>query len=124
MCLPHDIASRINLGEDRPVLTFASTHLCHQSEENRIDQVRKINSILLEAEGPVILAGDFNARRDDDSMRIMWSRGWLDFSGKHSRIDYILGREQDGLKVSGSAMTEDRVASDHFPILVKVELPE
>jgi endonuclease/exonuclease/phosphatase family metal-dependent hydrolase len=117
------LITRIEAGGDGRLVTMANTHLCHQSEENRIDQVRRINSLLGEVKGPVLLAGDFNAREGDDSMRIMWSRDWLDLSADHSRIDYILSRKQDGLKVTGSRMIEDRVTSDHFPVLVQIELP-
>ncbi len=118
------LITRIKIDENGGFITLANTHLCSQSEENRIDQVRRINSILSGIEGPVLLAGDFNARREDDSMRLMWSRGWLDLSAPHSRIDYILSRTKEEVKVTGSRMLEDRVTSDHFPILVKIELPE
>ena len=115
------LVTRIDTGEKAGIITLANTHLCHQSEENRIDQVRRINSLLLETEGPLILAGDFNARQGNDSMRIMWSRDWVDCSEAHSRIDYILTRRQDRATVTGSRMLEDRVASDHFPILVEID---
>lgn len=117
------LITRIEVGENGRTVTLANTHLCHQSEENRIDQVRRLNSLLGEVSGPVLLAGDFNARKDNDSMRIMWSREWVDLSASHSRIDYILGRKQDGLKVTDSRMIEDRITSDHFPVLVQIELP-
>ncbi len=117
------LITRIKLDENDGYITLADTHLCSQSEENRIDQVRRINSILSGVEEPVFLAGDFNARKGDDPMRLMWSRGWLDLSDAHSRIDYILSREKNGVKVTGSTMLEDRVTSDHFPILVQIELP-
>lgn len=113
----------IDTGETAGIITLADTHLCHRSEENRIDQVRRINSLLLEAEGPVILAGDFNAEEGNDSMRLAWSRGWIDLSKPHSRIDYVLGREKDGATAVSRRMVEDRVTSDHFPILVRVEFP-
>lgn len=118
------LITRIAAGEKGSIVTFANTHLCHQSEENRIEQIRRITSLLSGIEGPVILAGDFNARNENDSMRLLWSREWLDCSAPHSRIDYILSRKQDGIKVTGSRMLEDRVTSDHFPILVKIEFQE
>ena len=118
------LITRIKIDENGRFVTLANTHLCSQSEENRIDQVRRINTIFSGVEGPVILAGDFNARMGDDSMRLMWSRGWVDLSAQHSRIDYILSRTGEGVKVTGSRMLEDRVTSDHFPILVNIELPE
>ncbi len=118
------LVTRIKIDENGGFITVADTHLCSQSEENRIDQVRRINTILSGIEEPVLLAGDFNARREDDSMRLMWSREWSDLSASHSRIDYILSRAKDRVKVTGSRMLEDRVTSDHFPILVKIELPE
>ena len=117
------LITRIEVGENGRAFILANTHLCHQSEENRIDQVRMLQSLLGEIDGPLLLAGDFNARKDNDSMRLIWSREWLDLTADHSRIDYILGRRQDGLKVTGSRMIEDRVTSDHFPILLKIELP-
>jgi len=117
------LITEIDTGEIAGVITVADTHLCHRSEESRIDQVRKINSLLLPMDNPVILAGDFNAVESEDSMRLAWSRGWLDLSHPHSRIDYVLSRESDGAKVISRKMIEDRVTSDHFPILVLLEFP-
>ena len=118
------LLTRIQTGNDREILSLGNTHLCHQSEENRIDQIRRINSILSGIEGPLVLAGDFNARKGNDSMRLMWSRDWQDLSAGHSRIDYILVRGRDQGRLTGSRMIEDRVTSDHFPILVKITFPE
>jgi len=118
------LLAKIDTGGAGGIITLGNTHLCHQSEENRIDQVRRINSLLDGIEGSVFLGGDFNARKNNDSMRIMWSRGWTDFSSRHSRIDYILGREKDGVSLVSSRMIEDRVTSDHFPIVVEVSFPE
>ena len=118
------LIGEIDTGEIAGVISVADTHLCHRSEESRIDQVRRINSLLLQMDHPVVLAGDFNAVESEDSMRLAWSRGWLDLSHPHSRIDYILSRETDGAKVISRKMIEDRVTSDHFPILVVLEFPE
>ena len=118
------LLTTIDTGVTAGKITFANTHLCHQSEENRIDQVRRVNSLLEGIEEPVFLLGDFNAREDNDSMRIMWSRNWLDLSSGHSRIDYILARKQDQIRVGDSRMIEDRVTSDHFPIVVEISFPE
>lgn len=110
----------IDTGRKAGKITLANTHLCHQSESNRIDQVRRINALVGELEGPLILAGDLNARRENDSMRLMWSRDWVDCSDPYSRIDYILTRKRDGAKVIKAQMLEDKVTSDHFPIMVEL----
>jgi endonuclease/exonuclease/phosphatase family metal-dependent hydrolase len=118
------LITQIAAGERGGNITFANTHLCHQSEENRIDQIRRLTSLIDGIKGPVLLAGDFNARSINDSMRLLWSRDWMDCSAPHSRIDYILSRKSDGIEATGSRMIKDKVTSDHFPILVKIKLPE
>ncbi|MCF7974462.1 MAG: endonuclease/exonuclease/phosphatase family protein [Phycisphaerae bacterium] len=106
-----------------PEFLFAGTHLCHQSEELRTDQVRQINKYLPQSgAAPVILAGDFNARSGSPPMNELLKNGWLDATADISRIDYILLRRTDPWRVVSTSTIDERVASDHKPVLAVLEL--
>ena len=105
-----------------PEFIFVGTHLCHQSEETRFEQMTRIHSLLSDVEDvPVILAGDLNARKGSPPMNVLLEEKWRDASGPDSRIDYILVRLKDPWKVVEVRIIEDDVASDHFPVLVVLD---
>lgn len=101
-----------------PPFVFVGTHLCHQSGETRLDQVKELNRIVSGQAGPVILAGDFNARPGSDPMAFLAERGWLDAVAPRSRIDYVLVRQSDPWRVKSVEIPDEPVASDHMPVLV------
>ena len=107
---------------DLPEFIFVGTHLCHQSEETRLEQMTRIHSIFSDEENvPVILAGDLNAREGSSPMNVLLQNGWKDASAPDSRIDYILIRSKDPWKVVDVRIVENNVASDHFPVFVILE---
>ncbi|HTN74388.1 MAG TPA: endonuclease/exonuclease/phosphatase family protein [Pirellulaceae bacterium] len=116
------LEAKIKPDNGLPELVFLSTHLCHLSERVRTQQAKKLNEIVAADVGPpVLLAGDFNAQYDSDTLRALREKRWLD-SAKHAKvIDYILLRPIDGWRVVELQTLDEPVASDHLPILAVLE---
>jgi len=116
------LAAKITPDGGLPELIFVGTHLCHQSEETRFEQMTRIHSLFSDEEdAPVILAGDLNARKGSSPMNVLLQNGWKDASSPDSRIDYILVRSKDPWEVVDVRIIKDDVASDHYPVLVVLE---
>jgi endonuclease/exonuclease/phosphatase family metal-dependent hydrolase len=108
-----------------PKLVFAGTHLSNVSGDTRVQQVKEIRKKLRGREDtPVILAGDFNARPGSSPMETMLGNDWIDATAPESVIDYILLRRQDGWRVREIKTVDDRIVSDHRPVLVELEWRE
>lgn len=140
----HQLPQRTNR-EPRIVLTatiaapggevvFATTHLDHQIEEVRVEQVAAINNLFVAADAAVIiLCGDFNAGPESGSMRRLLEH-WTDTAGKYAgptipavapkrRIDYILARVKPGsLKTVRSEVLNEPIASDHRPLVADIKI--
>ena len=115
---------------------FASVHLDHISENARCVQVKTLNdwfeSVYGNADKPVFLCGDFNARPDSETIRLV-SEDWLQLSGtdftfstKDPRkcLDYIFSyKDAIPVKViSAEVLTAGtETLSDHFPVKVVVQ---
>lgn len=116
------LQARITPDNGLPAFILIGTHLCHQSETTRADQTEQINKLVAEEGGsPVILAGDLNARTGSVPMNILLQKRWIDASAPKSRIDYVLLRQNDPWKVIEVTVIDERVASDHRPVLVVLE---
>ncbi len=116
------LVAKIEPDNGLPGFLFAGTHLCHQSEELRTDQARQINLRLPEkGEIPVILTGDLNARKGSATMKELLGKRWIDATEKISRIDYILLRPNDPWRVVEVGNIDERIASDHKPVLAVLE---
>ncbi len=103
-------------------LVFISTHLCHQDNDVRLMQTRRLAELFADQGGPpLILAGDFNARADSDPMRVLLEEGWIDTIAPKSIIDYILVRASDPWKIREVVIVDEPVVSDHDPILSILE---
>ena len=105
-----------------PEFMLVGTHLCHQSNETRLEQARQINRVLpADGERPVILAGDLNARPGSEPMQELLAERWVDVIAPQSRIDYVLTRKGDPWRVVEVNIVEEPVVSDHKPVLVVLE---
>lgn len=103
-------------------LTFVGTHLCHQKNENRVQQTQRIRQLFSQEGGsPVILAGDFNARSGSEPMKVLLDAGWVDGVAPRSVIDYVLVRSGDPWQVKEVTIIPEPVVSDHNPVLVVLE---
>ena len=116
------LAARIIPDNGLPEFILAGTHLCHQSDEIRTDQTRKINALLPAKDGPpIILGGDLNARKGSNPMKELLAERWVDATEPISRIDYILLRPGDPWRIVEVKTIDERVASDHRPVLAVLE---
>ena len=115
-----------------PLLQFTSTHFDQGREsENRLAQANALDDLLAAGNGPSILAGDMNARRDTDVMQAL-EASWtntasldgvpLDALGRpRSRGDHILVRPAQSWRVVEWQVVDETVTSDHRPILAILE---
>jgi len=123
----------VKAGERGPVLQFTSTHLDQGRDQgSRLEQAMSLNRLLVgDNDRAAILAGDMNARRDTDVMTILeglWTNASASDSSPMSvderprlRGDYVLCRPMDEWRVVESRVIDERVASDHRPVLVVLE---
>lgn len=127
------IAAVVRIGTGGPDLIFVGTHLDHTRDPaDRIAQARRINGSFVRENGPpTVLAGDLNAAPGSGPMNLMLSY-WTDASGgspaptipvvsPNRRIDYVLYRPAAAWRVVESRVIDERLASDHRPLLVVLE---
>ncbi len=120
---------QVKAGDEGPVVAFTVTHLDPGGDEtNRLRQATALNDLVTQGNLPAILAGDMNARADTDVMSILDSR-WTNASlanldaGERQRLrgDFVLYRPADCWRLVESQVIDDRIASDHRPVLVVLE---
>ena len=70
---------------------------------------------------PLILAGDLNSRRGRPPMDELLRERWTAAPTTEAPIDYVLVRREDPWRVVESHVIDERVASDHRPVLVVLE---
>jgi len=130
------LAATIKLGEAGPQFTFISTHLDYKAKSSdRPAQVKKLNDLFAgDDAGLSILAGDMNAQPGEEEIKVLREK-WE--SAAHAPgmkaqptypsdkpgvlIDYVLLRPQKQWRVVEVNVLEEKVASDHRPLLVVVE---
>jgi endonuclease/exonuclease/phosphatase family metal-dependent hydrolase len=122
--------AKVGFGNGKELI-FAGTHLCHEFEENRTEQVKEIKNILSRYPAPIVLTGDFNFTSEENGHKVL-SENFKDaaltlgspqntYSSLEAkiRIDYFwLGNETDWEIISVEVL--DVAFSDHKPLLVKV----
>ncbi len=114
-------------------VTVLGTHLDHRNAGQRMAQAREIERVLAgrREEGLMILAGDLNEEPDAPTIQMLL-KGWKDatagrnlktFPAKAPRkqIDYVLYRPAAGWRVVESRVIDEKVASDHAPVLTVFE---
>lgn len=115
------------------LLQVFTAHLELFSESDRIQQSKEIVELIGDV-GPAILLGDFNASPETpeiETVRVGFTNSWTVFQGKEVAtfpadapeecIDYIFaGRGVTPVRIS--LVTDDPVASDHLPVLARLEV--
>jgi endonuclease/exonuclease/phosphatase family metal-dependent hydrolase len=125
------LAVRVRLPGDAGELTFVGIHL-YRTEEERLAQTRRLlDELPSEAEGPVILAGDFNSRPGSSVMELIGEtftvadKGGDRFTFPSHRpdreIDFVAWRPDGRFAVVESRAIDEPVASDHRPVLLVLE---
>ncbi len=114
-------------------MAFVGTHLDHQRDQsNRMMQVKRILELYENYELPIVLAGDLNAVPGSDPINLLLRR-WSDAARADPqptfpsvkparRIDYIMYKPKGRWKVVEIRVIDEKVASDHCPVLAVLEL--
>lgn len=119
---------RVKLPTGKEV-AFASTHLDHKGDpSDRLSQLKEVIRVTKEIDGPVILAGDFNALPDSATMEMVYDNfsptcedcgHTYPANNPNKTIDYIVYKDpSNSLRVLENTVIEEPKASDHRPIRV------
>ena len=124
-------------------ISFYSTHLDFQREEQRALQVREILDITSSSKRPAVIVGDLNAAPDAPELQPLFSVFTDTFAALGQNEDYTFGADIDGVPGSGSvenpnlridyiltargatatsAAVIKTSASDHLPIVAKLSV--
>jgi len=127
------LAVRVRPAARGPVLLFVGTHLDHVRDERlRLRQARKLNELFVDnTGGPVILAGDLNASPSSRTIKALLEH-WRPVGGESpkptypskdpkQKLDYILVRPGDRWRVVEVRVIDEKIASDHRPLLAVLE---
>lgn len=123
----------IKVKKDDKEFYFASTHLDHlQIEDNRILQANQLKQIVTDLNKPLILAGDFNARPETQTMTIV--KGFMTLGCRQQcpftfpsnapdrTIDYIMYSPVDKFAINSYNAIPYLTASDHAPVVATIEI--
>lgn len=126
--------AHVELGNGRKI-SFAGTHLCHESEVNRTAQVHAIVDFFKDYVHPVVIAGDFNLEEDEEGYTLM-SEFYQDAAHEARnvkptystedpkiRIDYIWVSKKSEVMILEVDVL-DIAFSDHMPLIAKVKFPK
>ena len=113
-------------------VSFISTHLAHENESARSNQVAKLIYDLKKVKHPVIIAGDLNSKPYQIPIKLFLNAGFhfsdeakvytFNAAKPTRKIDYILTR--GNIKVYGptprTKVIDEQLASDHRPLFGKL----
>ncbi len=118
--------------ESGDTIRFIGTHLDHtRDDHNRFIQAKELNRALTKDERPAILVGDLNEEPDKRGMQHLfteWERSFKTDVPTYpsdepvKKIDYVLFRPAERWRVLEKRVLDERIASDHRPVLVVLEL--
>jgi endonuclease/exonuclease/phosphatase family metal-dependent hydrolase len=122
---------RVAVGPDGRPVSVVGIHL-YMTPEERLAQAQALNEALAEST-PVVLAGDFNSRRGDRILRFLAESDWfvVDKRGPFEtfpadeparEIDFVMLRPAAAFEVVEHTVVDERLASDHRPLLVVLRL--
>lgn len=116
-------------------LRFISTHFQHNVHEDRVAEAKAINRYFTtKSDIPTILAGDMNARPDEEPIQILLKQ-WTNAIDKdatptapstkpRSRIDYVFYRPATKFEVIETKVIAEPLASDHRPVFAILKLKQ
>ena len=120
---------RVNTGAKFGEISFVGIHNDWTRENLRVAQCKALVEKLDNLQLPIILAGDFNAGRDSESVELLLGSGF-EILAKNKvntfpstlpkvEIDFIMSRGLKNKKFTHSVIDE-RIASDHRPVLIEL----
>lgn len=120
---------KVKLGNYPKLVSYISIHNSWTNEDIRIKQIKKLLRLLGKPEHPTILAGDFNAKRGDDSLQLLKHAGWKilnsqidkisDARASDPQIDFFVISNFSYQSVK-SYVIDETLASDHRPIFAEI----
>ena len=124
-----EIQVKIKSGD---VIRFVGTHLDHEKDpHNRFIQAQELNRVLTQDDLPSILVGDLNETPDQKGMQLLFQEWEPSFKTNEptfpsdnpiKKIDDVLFRPANRWRVLETKVLDEKVASDHCPVLVVLEL--
>lgn len=125
-------AAEITVKIGGAMLTLVSTHLDHRSDALRMRQWETLAKALSEVRGPAVLAGDLNDTPESKLIAAI-KKEWTDATAKpgeptipaekpRQKIDFVFISPAAKFKIIESKVIEEKVASDHRPVLAVVEV--
>jgi len=126
------VAVVVRAGKTGPMLQFVGTHLDHQRDSLRLRQARQLNALFAKAAArAVILAGDLNATPASKPIAALREH-WTPAAGPGAaptwpsarprrKIDYVLFRPAAGWRIIEARVLDEKLASDHRPLLAVLE---
>ncbi|MGW8123898.1 endonuclease/exonuclease/phosphatase family protein [Roseivirga echinicomitans] len=113
-------------------IRFVGTHLDHEADDyNRFIQAKELDRVIRRDDVPTILVGDLNETPENRGMQLLfknWERSFDDNAFTFpsdtpiKKIDYVLFRPAQRWRILEKRVIDERVASDHRPVLVVLEL--
>jgi endonuclease/exonuclease/phosphatase family metal-dependent hydrolase len=126
------VIARNDAGQEESIV-FASTHLDFTAEpSDRLRQAAIIAQAFADEQRPMILAGDFNCRPGSPPLELL-GRQFVNTTADDptatnppeqpiSKIDHVLVKPAERWRVVDVQVVPEMVASDHRPVVVKLEL--
>lgn len=135
MGIDMDVSSVFGEGAE---IRFLNTHFdwlrSIGSQEARLATVEVIErGFFVDSDLPSILTGDLNAEPNSAPIQKLLEKGWINKEGGEElytipvlnprrQIDYILVRPATSWKIVDIEVIQERVASDHLPVVMILEL--
>jgi len=127
-----DLTVDVEMRPGLPTLQFSSTHLDQGRDiASRLAQARFLNTVVAPGDDqPAILAGDLNCQPDSAVVGVL-HQVWEDmFTAPETlgpqgvprrRVDHVFARPASMWHTEDAQVVDDRIASDHRPVIVTLE---
>ena len=123
------LEARINPGKDWGEIRLLGIHHDWTRENIRVAQCEALLKKIGKERGAVILAGDFNAGRKSQSVRLLTGSGFVILTNDQTKtfpsdnpkveIDFIMSKGLSFTRFKHKVVAE-KIASDHRPVFVEI----
>jgi endonuclease/exonuclease/phosphatase family metal-dependent hydrolase len=126
------LAARIRVTPTAPEMVFVDIHL-YRTEQERLAQAKRLVEIFAHETAPVLLVGDFNSQPGGSVLELLrqhWfmpakpADGHFTFPADQPvrEIDFVLYRPAERFRLLEYRVVDERLASDHRPVLAVLTL--
>ena len=132
------MAIDLKLGQRPYPIRLITTHFDYLNNlGSRISRMASVDVIeekfMKNFSGASILTGDFNSTPNSEIIKLLQSKGWVLSKTKEKlltapsdkpsvQIDYVMPRPKDKWKIIKVEVIQEKIASDHLPVLMTLEL--